>query len=1218
MLDADNPNTGLTILRASRLEALLKPFQTLLEATQPESLLAPQTVIAAHPGMRQWLVGELARQVGPGRIVANLDVCLTSTWLDAVSNRMLGQRAVSLTHYRRVHLRWSVHALLDQARAHGITDARVLNYLDAAGDADQAALRRFQLADRLAQVYSQYLIYRPDWLDAWERGVFRYATTHSQQAALTELETRCLAPLWRALFQQLGEHRGRLMHTLAEALAHHATELPPLHVFGLSHLPPIELAVLRQYARRAPVFLYVPDPCREYWGGLHRSQGEGRWRAASPDWAGYRTREAELCADPNALDTTAHSHPLLALWGRMGQHFFAALADGEVREDTRHWQDEHDTAPANRLERVQHSLRRLDPALMAEDPSAATGAHDASLRVHACHTRLRELEVLRDALLDAIDRDAVKPWNIVVMAPDIHAYAPLIPAVFGQAGSPRERLLPYHLADVPLLRSHRLLTTFTALLQIAQSRITAPQVVDLLGVPEVRRALSLNDDDSDTLIEWLRASGVAWGLDGEHKTHFALPPTPDCSFDWAMDRFFAGYTVADAEDEPTALILPDGAAALPMLGIQGPAVSAIGSLDRLLQTMRDWMHLAQSECSASQWAAELRQRVDAMFQIDDNDAEAKAALDILHRALAALALEPAGNGHDPLLRMPVVRAVIQEQLAASAERQSFLPGGITFCGMVPQRAIPFDVVCVLGLDEGSFPRRIADGGIDLMARLPRVGDRDVVLDDRYLFLETLMSARKRLHLSYIGQGVRDGKPRNPATPLAELLAELDYHAGLAVDAEAGARPWWVKHPLQPFDPRYFDGQNPALFSYSSTLLGIQSPQRTAAPRLRDAAMPAPLDAPEIVPMSALTAYFKQPARALLRERLHISLDGVDADARLPEDEPLESISPPHAVARTVFLQHVLPQQCADPDWRWDRSPPDWVRHGGIMPVGRSGMALWQAQAAAVVALCEHALASARFDARSQHGAAVVAIDLVLPAVEPALPTIRISGSVHAVYPLKGHDEGVQLVLALPDPRDSQTSLKSPNDLDFASLVPCFLDWLALRLQQTKAVPVRCTILAQAEPDMACRINAWDQDFCAAPEPMRAIARADLQARLRALLAFWQAGLSGANFYYPKTAWKALQAHTEQQNANDEHPVVMDLAALGRAIAATWAGSDFHIGERDYGAGFARVLEGALDFGDSEGDPDHAMLKSLLDAAQRLQNLILLPPILSSTATEGTP
>ncbi|HQQ58430.1 MAG TPA: exodeoxyribonuclease V subunit gamma, partial [Thermomonas sp.] len=334
-------DAGLILLRASRLEALLEPLESLLAQTRPVHPLAPQTVIAAHPGMKQWLAGALARQVGAGRIVANLDVQLPSTWLDRLSADLLDARAVALPNYRRGHLRWTLHAMLGDPSAHGVTDPRVLSYLDASASADERALRRFQLADRLARVFSQYLVYRSDWLQAWEAGKHGYATAQRDDAALRALESACLAPLWQAVVTALGEHRGRLVDALVSALHADAAPRAPLHVVGLSHLPPAELSVLRAYARRAPVFLYVPDPCREYWGGLHRATGQGGWR--KPDasgWQAFRDEEQARFDDPGALDWRDQGHPLLARWGRLGQHFFAALVDGELREDIRHWQDD--------------------------------------------------------------------------------------------------------------------------------------------------------------------------------------------------------------------------------------------------------------------------------------------------------------------------------------------------------------------------------------------------------------------------------------------------------------------------------------------------------------------------------------------------------------------------------------------------------------------------------------------------------------------------------------------------------------------------------------------------------------------------------------------------------------------------------------------------------------------------------------------------------------
>lgn len=1196
-MDNDAIVNGLTLLRASRLESLLEPLQLLMQQTLPEHPLTPQTVVAAHPGMKQWLTGALARRLGSGRIVANLDVLLPSSWLDRLSRQLLGERAVALPQYRRVHLRWTLHDMLGQPTTHGISDPRVLDYLEGGGSEDERALRRFQLADRLARVFSQYLVYRGDWLDAWEAGKPLFATAQVDDHALRSLESACMAPLWKAVVGRLGEHRGRLVGELSAKLSAPEVALPPLHVFGLAHLPPAELSVLQMYARSAPVFLYVPDPCREYWGGLYRSDEQGPWRIPqAAQWQDFTASERARMEDPEALDWHEQGHPLLARWGRMGQHFFAALVEGELREDIRYWKDETDAAPENRLQRLQYSIRRLEPGLMHEDVASDSAPRDASLRIHACHTRQRELEVLRDALLDAIENDGVRAGDIVVMAPDIQAYLPLIPAVFGEPGSARERLLPYHLADVPVARSHPLFTVFATLLGIGAARVTAPEVVDLLAVDEVRRALSLDADSADTLVEWLGHSRVAWGLDAAHKQALSLPARPEYSFAWALDRMLAGYLIADGPGagEPEAVPLPDGTHLLPLGGIEGPGAAALGSLDLLLRQLQAWRDLGDAQHPAGEWARLLRERVDALMRIDPTDADARAALSVIHRAIANLGNEPAVNDEQPLLRLAVVRELLQEALANAPEHQRFLMGGVTFCGMVPQRAIPFDVVCVLGLDEGVFPRRPSDGGIDLMARVRRMGDRDVPSDDRYLFLETVMSARKRLHLSYVGQGVRDGKPRNPAAPLAELMAELEHRAGIRPDDEDTPRPWIVRHPLQPFDARYFTASEPALFSYSRAFGGMWGTGDQPLPGLRQGPKPAPEPLPEPLPLRALEGHFRDPARAFLRDHLRVSLDALDGDARLPEDEPMDRISALHTVARRVFLQHVLPRKCAEPEWEWDGAPPPWVALGGVLPLGEAGEALWAAEAEAVNALYEQAKATERFDTTDRISAHTCRVDvaIALPGedseLEQAAMPLRISGQIRNVFPLA--DGGVQLVFAYPNSNDKKR-LKAAAKLDFRDRIPAFLQWALLRLHHADAVTaVRLTLLAQQEPDLAQRINRWDAHYCQADAAERAALQDDLRRRLRGLVRCWQRARQGDSYFYPKAGWAAVSAKNED--------------AIASAVRSTWV-KDFGVGERDYAPGFAAMLEGDLVFGDANSDAEGKALAALVCEARTINELIEL-------------
>lgn len=1138
----DDLSRGLVIYRASRLEALLDPLLNLLDSVPPAHVLAPQTVIAAHPGMRHWLAGALARKRGPGGIVANLRISLPSSWLDELALAVLGSGAVALTPYRRDRLRWRIHEHLPT-----IDDARVRGYL-AGGD---VARRRYQLADRLARIYTQYLVYRPDWLDAWERGRDDLP------------EPTFLAPLWRQLREEIGlPHRGERVQALVRALARdpsrHASD-EPLHLFGISHLAPAELAPLRAVGQLRPVILYVPDPCREFWAGLRGEREQLRELA--------RTTDFSAASEQHFLQM---GHPLLAAWGRMGQHFMLALqnVDDAIAMDVRHWQDDRPQPDEGHglLQRLQESLRQLDPALI--DPlRGGTDAAlvDRSLRVHLCHTRLRELEVLRDALLaELAERPDLKPSDIVVMAPDIAAYVPLLPAVFGEAGH-HHGPLPYHLADVAVARTHPLLDAFSRLLSVPESRLTAPELLDLMQVPEVARALGLGEGDLETLARWLRQGRVAWALDGAFREHFGVPGIDEHTFAWGMDRLLAGYVLGDADTGEHGWSLPDGEL-WPVEGVHGPQAAILGALDRLLLALAELHRDASEPRSASAWASRLERLLDTLFRIDPRDREAVEALSLLRRFLQATKVETADCGLDPLLEFSVVREVLRERLVAAPERQRFLLGGVTFCGMVPQRAIPFRVIAVLGLNDGEFPRSPGDAGLDLMQRHRRLGDRDVRSDDRYLFLETVMAARQVLHLSYLGEGVRDGKPRNPAAPLAELLQCLDDQAGLrGVDADEDDkpsapgtlrrihRPWRIKHPLQPFDRRYFDGSDPRLFTFDGGSAGMVA-GAPVAPFL-DVADDAGGAQQGPIALREVQAYFRDPARQLLAQRLNIRLDALEDD-RLQADEPLQpGFSALDQVGRRLFFDALGAGRFDLPEL-----PPAWLRLSGMLPRGRLGLAAWTAERDAVNALLQAAQAHPLFaSALPQRQPRALALTVGEHTVEGALERVFAT------------DDALWLFEAWPG--------KKPESLTFRERVPLFLDWALLRLSAEPATPARVAVFtADEKVDLGVPFNAWDDALHAAP-PQTARAMLDaLAARVAALLAIWRQAQHQPLPYFPRTSWAAL----------DDKP---------DAARQAWEGG-FATGERDYAPGYARLLAGEMNFAD--GQPGHAEMQAL---AVRLWHLI---------------
>lgn len=1098
----------LFVYRASRLEALLDPLRTLAEAAPPVHPLAAVEVVAGHAGMRPWLATALARKAGPGGIAANLDIRLPSAWLEALAQDVLGESAVALAPYTRAQLRWRVHALLPDC-----PQPRLQAYLQGV-DRER---RRLQLADHVAGLFSRYIVYRRDWLAAWARG----------ESALPADAGSPLPWLWQRLRTGIGRpHRSERLQQLVDALPRHAAARGDvLHLFGLNHLAPAELAVFAAVARHRPVALYVADPCRLDWGDL----GDQRRRLRQALEVGTDV-EAAFLEQP---------HPLLAAWGRLGQEFLLALDAHEPWVDVRHWEDERDDAPATRLAVVQDSLRRMAPTLLATQGEAPL--RDASLRVHACHTRLRELEVLRDALLAALaELDGLRPSQIAVVAPDIQAYLPLLPAVFGPPGE-GSGPLPYHLADIAIARVHPLLQAFRRLLDLPTARITTADVVDLLRVPQVAARLRLDDAGVERIAGWLQQANVAWGLDGAQRARLGLPAVDAHGFAWGMDRLLAAHVFGESAE---VVPMPGGGTVLPVATVEGPQAADLGGLDALLVQLADWQADAGRVRHASDWARMLDLRIDALFRVDAQDRAAQDALDLLRAQVRRLATEPAEAGLDPELDHAGVRDLLRQALDAVPERQPFLLGGVTICGMVPQRAIPFRVVAVLGLNDGEFPRTAHDAGLDLMATHRRSGDRELRHDDRYLFLETLMSARDRLHLSWIGEGVADGKPRNPAAPLAELLAELDRAHGIAAEAaEADARrPWLVRHPLQPFDGRYFDGQDPRLFTHRADFAAMQG-RGDAAVAAFCALHPAPVAGdvppPETpVPLAQVLGYYRNPAQQLLRDGLGLRLEAAGADT---SNEPLDAA----VDARERLPLRLLREAVQGGQPQLPADPPHWLRAAGLLPAGQLGLQAWSRLRHTVDGILANA-----------HG---------LPLLEAGWPPPW-------RQPLAADVAGVRIVGTLPDAVQANAGAailaafpgKKHEQLDLGQRVCLFLQWALLRLHPAlEGHDVKLSLLHadQASDDVQASSN---QRWAAASGPAREAIRAELQGRVARLVGLFLAAQEQPLAYFPKTATAAL---------------------ADKSIASAWAGGFNHVGERDHAPGYARLLAGEDAF-EASGDRAH--------------------------------
>lgn len=822
---------------------------------------AKQQIIVPSAALRRRLELDIAERHG---VCANVEFTYLAQWLWAQIGRVLTVPARS--PFAPDRLVWRCYRLLAAApgSAPWLASPRLAAYLSASDDA-----MRYELAQRVAAVLDHYLTYRPEWLAAWQAGESILAGDGAPRAIgdATRDDERWQAALWRALLAELSDagippaHRflGDARHLDLDTVAR-AGWPESVSVFALPTMPPLHIALLRELSRWIDVRIYALNPCREFWFDIVTAA-----HAESLDAAGR-------------LDYQEVGHPLLAEWGRQAQaqlHMLHELTESAASSDASRYVE--NPAPTW-LARIQNAMLDLQPEAELGEPPAEHG-----VEVHVCHSLARQLEVLHDRLLAWFDADdSLRPSDVLVAVADLAAAGPLIDAVFGTAaagaGGTRASSgarIPYRITGLPPSQANPVARVLLDWLALPERQVGAPELIEWLRVDAVAARYGIDAAALETVQTWLAAAGARRGLAPE-RSEAPDVPSPRHTFSDALGRLFLGYA------------MPGGAAPvgawLPIEAAEGSEAELLGRLARFTDDLDGFARRLAEPHTPQAWSELF---ADTLARFFDSGAAHADVLAAVRDALDAMLAAMKEGAPDQMLPAAVVRAGLAAALDDPA-RGGVPWGGVTFSSLTSLRGLPYRVVCLLGMDDGVLPSLARADEFDLMAALPKLGDRQRRDDERNLFLDLLLAARDRLLITYTGRSIRDNAPLPPAALVDELLDHLALvEAGpdAAPDAvDAARRSFIVEHPLQPFAAAYFQPGGP-LFSYDAERAALASLLAADAPR--DAppffAQPLPAESAEPVPFADFDRFWRNPARALLRERLGIVLS--DAQAELIDSEP---------------------------------------------------------------------------------------------------------------------------------------------------------------------------------------------------------------------------------------------------------------------------------------------------------------------------------------------
>lgn len=839
------------VFHGNRLEDL-RDLTVGLFRHNPLPPLVPETLLVQSNGMKHWLEMALADDGAMG-ICAATHMELPSSFIWRMYRLVLGQDVVPVAMpFDKQALVWRLWRLLPEfAKTHQLE--ALLAYVKD----DPLGRQRYQLAQQVADVFDGYQSYRADWLSDWAQG--QYVLQHQGERHAMPPDQVWQAQLWQMLQQDVlhtqspelvsqclsrADVHSQFMHKVQQAGALKPEGLPPrIVVFGISNLPMQVVEALAALGRWSQVIMMVQNPCQEYWG--------------------------------HDMDLVAQKHSLLSSWGQQGRDYLHALERFDQPENAlsvmskqTFFVDPAEQASPSRLQNIQSDILNLKA--MPEHPEAMPD--DGSIQMVQAHSAQREVEILHDRLWAWFDENpSWKPSDVMVMVPDMASFSSHIQAVFGRFPTQHPRHIPFSVADTTP-RQVPLVQALEFLLNLPEARVTLSEWLGLFEVSAVRAKFQMDEADVQTMKNWLLGAAVRWGLNPTHRQKWGVPSSmphaQQNTWAYGLQRLILGY--AAGQTEGTA----SWQGVLPLPQVSGLSALKVGYLAQWLEAVSVSLAQLNAVHAPAEWCSVMQDLMARFFEAD-NEADERMLLRLKQELTQWQSLCEQAGLSEPL-PLTVVREHWLSGLESTGLQQRFFGGGVQFSTLMPMRAIPFKGLCLLGMNDGAYPRQSTPRDFDLMTTHWLAGDRSRREDDRYLFLEAFLSAREKLYISWQGRRSTDNQKMPPSVLVAQLRDTFKARFSPELDTDL--------QPLQAFSAKYFEPHS-KFFTYAddwetAQKMGSEFKSSFSGPSAssaRSALEAAISEEPTISewPLQECMRLLKQPVDVYWRSRLGVRLKGPE-------------------------------------------------------------------------------------------------------------------------------------------------------------------------------------------------------------------------------------------------------------------------------------------------------------------------------------------------------
>ncbi|MDB4835281.1 exodeoxyribonuclease V subunit gamma [Cyclobacteriaceae bacterium] len=727
-----------------------------------KSIFQKEVLVTQTDGINKWLSINIAEKNG---VFSQFSFTKPNSFINQIY-RLAG--VVDTSEYSTEKMRWVIYEVLNEPsflEKHPL----LVEYIE------EDEIKRLQLATRTADLFDQYLIYRPDYIDTWNnKGALSFGKERYQEHQVWQ------ADLWRILnlkfeFEDKVGLRSKLLEQFdqpqfIEKLKHN---FPRVSFFGLSVITQFHLDIFGKLAQYIDLdfYLFNPSPMNYWYDETSRKS------IAKIEKYTRQTAEELFLTSGNQL---------LSNWGKIGKDSFSSLFELEEAVNLMDYVPSSESSVQTLLHKLQHDI--FDNATQSRQVISSGDLTDGSLTITSNYSELREVEVLYNYLLESLQDTALKTKDIVVLVPDIATYEPFIRAVFDNAPT----RIPFSIADKKYSSQESLSAVLSTLLNFSENEFTLSKILELLEIELIQNHFGISD--IELIRNVLEEVNFRIGIAGQQEDESYM-----VSYQHAIQKIVLGYCYKGES------LNYDNQLVFPYQNLEGNSYLELFKFKHFIDTLVEFIQHNRTERTLKDWKEYVQTALIEQFvAIGDEQLEEFGVITEHLMILEEM------SDHTEAVSYGVFKKALVDSLVNNTKSSSFITGRVTFCSMIPMRSIPFKLVAMLGLGQVNFPRKDNQLGFNLMTAEKRRGDREIKESDKYLFLETLMSARDKLYLSYVGIDIKSGNERLPSNLIDELIDYIGFPSNEII----------VQHPLYSFSPKYNRG---LLTSYLDTNQEISKP-----------------------------------------------------------------------------------------------------------------------------------------------------------------------------------------------------------------------------------------------------------------------------------------------------------------------------------------------------------------------------------------------------------